>query len=138
MLPAPFKLLSISFGLSAFISLSACSQPEHEVAIPTVIPSSASTPTQAAIASAHPLATQAGMDILTQGGNAFDAAIAVAASLGVVEPYSAGLGGGGFWLIHDTKANKNIFIDAREKAPAAAHADLYLNEEGNVNRDMFT
>jgi gamma-glutamyltranspeptidase/glutathione hydrolase len=132
MLPTPFKLFSISLGLSAFMGLSACSQPEYEVAIPTV----ASAPTQAAIASAHPLATQAGIDILIQGGNAFDAAIAVAASLGVVEPYSAGLGGGGFWLIHDAKANKNTFIDAREKAPAAAHADLYLNEEGNVNRDI--
>jgi gamma-glutamyltranspeptidase/glutathione hydrolase len=93
------------------------------------------TPSKAAIASAHPLATQAGMDILEQGGNAFDAAIAVAASLGVVEPFSAGIGGGGFWLIHDAKQNKNIFIDAREKAPAAAHADLYLNADGSVNRD---
>lgn len=128
MLPASFKLLSISLGLSAVIGLNACSQPDNQT--PT------NHPSQAAIASAHPLATQAGMDILNQGGNAFDAAIAVAASLGVVEPYSAGLGGGGFWLIHDAKTNKNIFIDAREKAPAAAHADLYLNTDGSVNHDI--
>lgn len=89
----------------------------------------------AAIASAHPLATQAGLDILTQGGNAFDAAVAVAASLGVVEPYSAGLGGGGFWLLYDAKRDEYRFIDARETAPAVAHRDYYLNADGSVNRD---
>lgn len=93
------------------------------------------TPPAAAIASAHPLATQAGMDILAQGGNAFDAAIAVAASLGVVEPYSAGIGGGGFWLTYQADEGKYRFIDAREMAPAAAHRDYYLDEDGQVNRD---
>jgi gamma-glutamyltranspeptidase/glutathione hydrolase len=136
MLPASLKFLSISLGLSALIGLSACSQNDSEVITPKATPLSTYTPNQAAIASAHPLATQAGMDILNQGGNAFDAAIAVAASLGVVEPFSAGIGGGGFWLIHDARTNKNIFIDAREKAPAAAHADLFLNEDGSVNRDI--
>lgn len=92
-------------------------------------------PAQAAIASAHPLATQAGMDILDQGGNAFDAAIAVAASLGVVEPYSAGIGGGGFWLVYQAQQDKYTFIDAREMAPAAAHKDYYLDPQGEVNRD---
>jgi len=134
MLPASFKLLSLSLGLSAAIGLTACSQPESPETTP--VKTSTTQPTQAAIASAHPLATAAGMDILASGGNAFDAAIAVAASLGVVEPYSAGLGGGGFWLIHDAKANKNTFIDAREKAPSAAHADLYLNKDGSVNHDI--
>ena len=57
-------------------------------------------PVQPAIASAHPLATQAGYLILEQGGNAFDAAIAVSAVLSVVEPYSSGLGGGAFFLLH--------------------------------------
>ena len=139
MLPSSFKTLNISIVLSALIGLSACSQNanvNNALAETTLSAKKmSSTPSQAAIASAHPLATQAGMEILNQGGNAFDAAIAVAASLGVVEPYSAVIGGGGFWLIHDAKADKNIFIDAREKAPAAAHADLYLNEDGSVNRD---
>lgn len=139
MLPSSFKTLNISIVLSALIGLSACSQNAsvNDTLAETTLSAKkmSSTPSQAAIASAHPLATQAGMEILNQGGNAFDAAIAVAASLGVVEPYSAGIGGGGFWLIHDAKADKNIFIDAREKAPAAAHADLYLKEDGSVNRD---
>lgn len=85
-----------------------------------------------AVASAHPLATQAGIDVLNQGGNAFDAAVATAAVLAVVEPYSAGMGGGGFWLLHDAKHNKNIFVDAREKAPLNAHKDMYLDKQGNV------
>ena len=87
---------------------------------------------QAAIASAHPLATQAGIDILSQGGNAFDAAIAVTATLAVVEPYSSGLGGGGFYLLHQVKTDRYVMLDAREKAPLAADKDLYLDKTGQV------
>ena len=71
---------------------------------------------QAGIATAHPLATKTGYEILEMGGNAFDAAVAVSAVLSVVEPYSSGLGGGGFFLLHDAKAGKSVFVDAREKA----------------------
>ena len=85
-----------------------------------------------AVASAHPLATNAGLDILAEGGNAFDAAVAVAATLAVVEPYHSGLGGGGFWLLHDEKNRKNIFIDGREVAPKAATATMFLDSAGNV------
>ena len=91
----------------------------------------AQTPSQAAIATAHPLATQAGKTILQSGGNAFDAAIAVTAALAVVEPYSSGLGGGGFWLLHDQKQHKTVMIDGRETAPAKAHRDMYLDQDGN-------
>ena len=85
-----------------------------------------------AIASAHPLATEAGMQILREGGNAFDAAITVATVLGVVEPYSSGIGGGGFWLLHRAVDSKQIMLDGREKAPLAAHRDMYLDEDGDV------
>ncbi len=88
--------------------------------------------TTAGIASAHPLATKAGMKILRQGGNAFDAAIAITSTLAVVEPYSSGLGGGGFWLLYQKKTNKYIMIDGREKAPLAATRDMYLDKKGNV------
>ena len=87
---------------------------------------------EAAIASAHPLATQAGVDILKQGGNAFDAAIAVTATLAVVEPYSSGIGGGGFYLLHQATDDNYVMLDARERAPLAAHKDLYLDAEGDV------
>ena len=86
----------------------------------------------AAIASAHPLATKAGYEILRKGGNAFDAAIAVAAALAVVEPYASGLGGGGFWLLHRASDGKQVLVDARETAPLQASAGLYLDEQGRV------
>jgi len=89
----------------------------------------------AAVASAHPLATDAGMDILNKGGNAFDAAIAVTATLAVVEPYSSGIGGGGFWLLHINKGNRDVMIDGRERAPLAASRNMYLDENNDVVPD---
>lgn len=91
---------------------------------------------QAAIASAHPLATQAGFEILNMGGNAFDAAIAVSAALAVVEPSGSGLGGGGFWLLHRASDNFEVMIDGRETAPNAAHRDMYLDQQGNVDKQL--
>ena len=85
-----------------------------------------------AVASAQPYATKAGMQVMAEGGNAFDAAVAVSAALSVVEPYSSGIGGGGFWLLHDAKTGKNIFVDGREYAPAAATATMYQDRQGNV------
>jgi len=87
-------------------------------------------PGQAAIASAHPLATAAGLEMLKQGGNAFDAAVAVSAALAVVEPSSSGVGGGGFYLLHVAASDRNVMVDARETAPAAATRDMYLGPDG--------
>jgi gamma-glutamyltranspeptidase/glutathione hydrolase len=89
-------------------------------------------PPAAAIASAHPLATQAGMEVLAAGGNAFDAAVAVSAALAVVEPYSSGLGGGGFWLLHRGRDGFEIVVDGRERAPLAASRDMFLDAGGTV------
>lgn len=95
-------------------------------------------PQQAGIASAHPLATQAGLEILQQGGNAFDAAVAVSAALAVVEPSSSGLGGGGFWLLHRASDGMEVMVDGREVAPLAATRDMFLDEAGNVVRGLST
>lgn len=86
----------------------------------------------AAIATAHPLATEAGEKILAQGGNAFDAAVAISAALAVVEPYSSGIGGGGFWLLHREADGFQTMLDGRETAPLNAHRDMYLDAEGKV------
>ena len=92
-------------------------------------------PPGAVIASAHALATDAGFETLARGGNAFDAAVAVSAVLSVVEPISSGLGGGGFFLLHDAKTGKDVFVDARETAPAAATPQAYLGKDGQLDRD---
>jgi gamma-glutamyltranspeptidase/glutathione hydrolase len=89
-----------------------------------------SPPPGYSIASAHPLATNAGLEILAQGGNAFDAAVAVSAALAVVEPYHSGLGGGGFWLLHRARLKENLFIDGREIAPKSASKKMFLSRDG--------
>jgi gamma-glutamyltranspeptidase/glutathione hydrolase len=94
----------------------------------------AQAPGKNAIASAHPNATVAGRSVLDSGGNAFDAAIAVAAALAVVEPYSSGIGGGGFFLLHLAEDGNNVFLDAREKAPKNASSDMYLDADGEFVR----
>ncbi len=86
---------------------------------------------QSAVATAHPLATEAGQQILASGGNAFDAAVAVSAVLAVVEPYSSGIGGGGFWLLH-RKDGFEVMVDGRETAPGRAQRDMYLDEKGDI------
>ena len=86
----------------------------------------------AGVASAHPAATQAGIQILEQGGNAFDAAIAVTSTIAVVEPAGSGIGGGGFWLLYDSASGDTVMLDGREKAPLAATRDMYLDDQGNV------
>ena len=108
--------------LLSLVFLMACSTPQLR-------------PQAQAVASAHPAASQAGLDILNQGGNAFDAAVAVSAALAVVEPFGSGLGGGGFWLLHRASDGKQVMIDGREVAPNAAQRDMYLDPvTGQANK----
>src|SRR2546421_11556876 len=85
----------------------------------------------AMVVSAHPLATQAGVEILKQGGNAIDAAVAVAFALEVVLPDAGNIGGGGF-IVHRSAAGEVLALDYREAAPAGATHDMYLPSPGNV------
>ena len=93
-------------------------------------------PREAVVASANPQATQAGLEVLRAGGNAFDAAVAVSAALGLVEPESSGLGGGGFFLLHLAGTDRDVFVDAREAAPAAATRDMFLDASGEPVRNL--
>jgi gamma-glutamyltranspeptidase/glutathione hydrolase len=90
----------------------------------------AAAPTREGIASAHPLATEAGLRILAEGGNAADAAVAVAAALAVVEPFASGIGGGGFFLLRRASDVRGVMVDARETAPQRAHTRMYLDGDG--------
>ena len=92
------------------------------------------------VASEQGLATQVGLDILKQGGNAIDAAVAVGFALAVVLPNAGNIGGGGFMVLHDDKTGKDVAIDFREIAPAKASRDMYLDNQGNVidGKSLFT
>ena len=82
------------------------------------------------VSTANPLATKAGKEILIQGGNAIDAAIAIQMVLNVVEPQSSGIGGGGFLLYFDKKDSNLIFYDGRETAPSQIKKEFFLNKQG--------
>ncbi|MBI4083738.1 MAG: gamma-glutamyltransferase [Candidatus Lambdaproteobacteria bacterium] len=84
----------------------------------------------AMVAAAHPLAVEAGLELLRAGGNAVDAALATVAALNVVEPQSSGIGGGGFIVIHLRKENRFVAIDGREESPAAIPANMFMGPDG--------
>jgi gamma-glutamyltranspeptidase / glutathione hydrolase len=90
---------------------------------------SVATGRSGAVASVDSRATQIGIDVLKAGGNAIDAAVATSAALGVVEPFSTGIGGGGFMLIYLKNQNRLIAIDGREQAPASASVDMFKDPD---------
>ena len=92
------------------------------------------------VATEQALASQVGLDILKQGGNAVDAAVAVGFALAVVLPNAGNLGGGGFMVLHDGETGQNVALDFREIAAARAHRDMYLDAQGKVidGKSLFT
>ncbi|MBD2610334.1 gamma-glutamyltransferase [Nostoc punctiforme FACHB-252] len=84
------------------------------------------------VVSAHPLASEAGISMLRQGGNAVDAAVATTFAISVVEPFSAGIGGGGFLLVHSEKTGEIKALDFRERAPLKATRNMYLDAQGKI------
>ena len=101
--------------------------------LPAVLHRHAKTVTHAGpslVAAANPLAVDAGLEILKKGGKAIDAAVAIQAMLGLVEPQSSGVGGGAFLMYYDASTGVVSAIDGRETAPAGATPDMFLDEHG--------
>ena len=98
----------------------ACSAPESTDQAPE-----APMPAAGIVSSAHPIATQAGLDVLSRGGNAFDAAVAVAAALNVVEPAMSGLGGYGTILVYDAENDETLFLNASGRIPRGVDSDMF-------------
>ena len=109
--------------------MSACKAPKTNISQPEFSISTTQAKSDGMVAAANPLATQAGVDILKAGGSAVDAAIAVQAVLGLVEPQSSGLGGGAFMLIYDPKTTKVWDYNGREAAPAGVTPEMFLDPE---------
>jgi gamma-glutamyltranspeptidase/glutathione hydrolase len=112
-----------SWIIAVVLALAACERPDGGA--------SAAGPTdEGLVVAAHPLASEAGVEILRAGGSAVDAAVAVEAVLGLVEPQSSGLGGGGFLLHYDSETRTITAYDGREVAPMAATPELFLDASG--------
>src|SRR4051794_5400755 len=121
-------LLALS-GLTAGVLVSGAPS-SAEAADPTPEKQPLAIGTGGAVASVDPDATRVGLDVLAAGGNAADAAVAAAAALGVTEPYSAGIGGGGFFVYYQAATGTVSAIDGRETAPLAMGAGAFLDEAG--------
>ncbi len=134
------SLVAGACGLALVASLPAGASPAPRAGTPAVGASPASTSakrwttktataygTGGAVSSVDPEATHAGVEVLRKGGNAVDAAIATAAALGVTEPYSTGIGGGGYFVYYDAKTRKVSTIDGRETAPKSIPHDVFID-----------
>lgn len=119
------RSLAVSSLLVLLLVATAC----RGTSPPDNAPAARSDTVSGACATAHPLATEACRDILQQGGNAMDAAVAASAVLAVVEPTGSGMGGGGFWLVQRAEDGLEVMIDGRETAPLGARLEHYLDEQ---------
>lgn len=125
-LASPLRQLSILVLAAATACAPLSASPPDAPATPRASPVQG----QAMVAAANPLAVEAGLDVLRRGGSAVDAAVAVQAVLGLVEPQSSGLGGGAFMVHYDAETGKVTAYDGRETAPAAATPALFLDADG--------
>lgn len=107
----------------------------HSFAVAQTYPSVA-TGRGGAVASVDRRATEIGIKVLKAGGNAIDAAVATAAALGVTEPFSAGIGGGGFMLVYLAKEHQVIALDGREKAPASVTPDVFQDPDSSTGEPL--
>jgi gamma-glutamyltranspeptidase/glutathione hydrolase len=131
--PAPWRALALALLLP--LAAAGAADAPTQAPVASIPAATSAGPGATAIASAHGLATDAGHRIIAAGGNAFDASVAVAMALAVVEPASSGIGGGAFFLLHRASDGADVFVDARETAPAAVSRDWYLDDAGQPDRD---
>jgi len=125
----PFVAIAL---LAAAVILASCdSQSEGQS---EVVPA---TKTIGMVSSAHPIATEAGLEILTKGGNAFDAAVTIASTLNVVEPMNSGIGGYGTILVYDAKKKKIRFLDSSGKIPAAVDSDVFRKPNPDYKKNRY-
>lgn len=125
------RKLSFFLSLPVLAALGACEfSGQDAVAPPEDTLVGAQDSRDAMIAAAHPLAVEAGLDALRDGGDAVDAAIAIQTVLGLVEPQSSGIGGGAFMVYYEADTQTLTVYDGRETAPAAATESLFLNADG--------
>lgn len=125
------SLLALAASLQlALAPVSAAHAESIPLGMPAAKPASISTPAKGMVAAANPLAVEAGLRVLRDGGSAVDAAVAIQAVLGLVEPQSSGLGGGAFMVFYDAKTGKVTAYDGRETAPAGASPDMFMGSDG--------
>jgi len=125
-------LSTATAALSLLLALCACrsnAPTSASASAPGSVPAAAGPARHAIVVAANPLAAQAGMRVLQAGGSAADAAVAMQAVLGLVEPQSSGLGGGAFITYYDAKKNQVLAYNGRETAPAGASVDMFLGDD---------
>lgn len=105
---------------------------------PEVAAPGATVASRGMVVSSNPLASQAGVDVMREGGNAIDAAVTVSFALAVAHPIAGNVGGGGFLLYHDAETGREISVDYREMAPGGAGRDMYLDAAGEVVPELST
>ncbi len=133
-----YRKNSFWLALSSFVVIATCqASPKDTIQPPPYPIHKQAIGAKAMVVSAHPLATQAGIEILKQGGNAVDASVAVQFALAVVYPQAGNIGGGGFMVLRTNKG-KMASLDFRETAPAKASRDMYLDKNKNVIPDLST